>query len=174
MRSRQEINNGNVDIISKEVASGFTAVNAILPYANGAGTSDYNGMFVVEKMVVSPRQQHIGLSNSSGLAKGRWLLPSGNPYTQGGFQYRFDNYTGANGYDWIVVQTVGTYYLKATTALDFGVNTTDKVIDPLAYDQTWSVREEADSNLGASIWNGTNLLEPPADTPINRAGENNI
>ena len=173
MRSRQEINNGNVDIISKEVASGFTAVNAILPYANGAGTSDYNGMFVVEKMVVSPRQQHIGLSNSSGLAKGRWLLPSGNPYTQGGFQYRFDNYTGANGYDWIVVQTVGTYYLKATTALDFGVNTTDKVIDPLAYDQTWSVREEADSNLGASIWNGANLLEPPADTPINRAGENN-
>ena len=43
MRSRQEINNGNVGIISKEVASGFTAVNAILPYANGAGTSDYNG-----------------------------------------------------------------------------------------------------------------------------------
>ena len=173
MRSREEINNGNVAIISKEVASGFNAVEAILPYANGAGTDDHTGIFEAQRMVTAPRVQHWGLSNSSGLAVGRWLLPSANPYTQGGFQYRFDNYTGENGYDWIVVQTAGTFYLKATTELDFGVNTTDKVIDPAAYDQTWSVREEADSNLGSAIWNGTNLLEPPADTPINRAGENN-
>ena len=176
MRSRQEINDGNVAIISKEVASGFDALHAILPYANGAGTSDYNGTFTVEKMVTAPRVQHVGLSNSSGLAVGRWLLPSANPYSQGGSQYRFDNYThtgGTNhGYDWVVVLTAGTYYLKATTELEFGVNLTDKVIDPAAYDQTWTVTEDPDGNLGTSIETGAVTLLPATDTLINRAGEN--
>ena len=173
MRSREEINDGNVAIISKEVASGFQAVEAILPYANGAGTDDHTGIFEAQRMVTAPRVQHWGLSNSSGLAVGWWLLPSGNPYTEGGFQYRFDNYTGDNGYDWIVIQTVGTFYLTATDTYEFGVNTTDKVIDPGGtYDQTWTVNEEADGNLGVSITTEAGLVLTPL-TLINRAGENN-
>ena len=173
MRSREEINDGNVAIISKEVASGFQAVEAILPYANGAGTDDHNGIFEAQRMVTAPRVQHWGLSNSSGLAVGWWLLPSGNPYTEGGFQYRFDNYTGDNGYDWIVVQTIGTYYLVDLGTYEFGVNTTDKVIDPGGtYDETWIVNEEADGNLGVSITTAMGLVLTPFNL-INRAGENN-
>ena len=173
MRSREEINDGNVAIISKEVASGFQAVEAILPYANGAGTDDHNGIFEAQRMVTAPRVQHWGLSNSSGLAVGWWLLPSGNPYTEGGFQYRFDNYTGDNGYDWIVVQTVGTFYLVDLGTYEFGVNTTDKVIDPGGtYDETWTVNEEADGNLGVSITTAMGLVLTPFNL-INRAGENN-
>jgi len=179
MRSRKQINNANVVVISKEVSSGFDAIHSILPYAKGT-SGDHFGLFEIDKLVTCPaRQQHFGLNQSSGLSTGRWLLPSANPYTILGspLVYRFDNYTPVAGvnhrYDWIVGTTGIVYYLKATGDLTFGVNFTHKVIDPLAYDQTWSVREEADSNLGAAIFDGVDLLEPPAGTPINRAGENN-
>ena len=176
MRSRQNSNNADVATLSKEVASGFTALEPILPYAKGAGTNDHNGVFEINRLITSPRQQHIGLDNSAGERTGRWLLPSANPYAKGGVVYRFDNYTpvgGTNhGYDWVVTFGANVYYLKATTALDFGVNTTHKVIDPVAYDATWSVREANDSTLGASIFDGAGLIDPPVDTLINRAGEN--
>lgn len=176
MRSRQNSNNASVGTLSLEVASGFTALHPILPYAFGAGTNDHNGIFEINRLVHSPRQQHIGLDNSAGARKGRWLLPSANPYSKGGVVYRFDNYTpvgGVNhGYDWVVTFGANTFYLKATTDLDFGVNTTHKVIDPVAYDATWSVREENDSTLGATIYDGAGFIDPPADTLINRAGEN--
>lgn len=180
MRSRQEI---IADIATaEEVASGFNALNPLLPYAKGAGTDDHTGVFQVDKLLgVTPRQQHIGLNQSVGLPTGRWLLPSGNHYESAGFSWRFDNYTPVAGvnhrYDWVASAPTGLYYLKATTDLDFGVNTTHKAIDPTAYDQTWSVREEADGHLGTAIWDGTQLLTP-ANTPagdevlINRAGQN--
>ena len=181
MRSREEIITNLAT--AQEVASGFDALNPLLPYAKGAGTDDHTGVFQADKMLgVTPRQQHIGLNQSVGLPTGKWLLPSANPYAEGGFSWRFDNYTpvsGVNhGYDWVVTHTGGEYYLKATTDLDFGVNVTHKTIDPTAYDQTWSVREENNGNLGVAIYTGTALLEP-LNTPagdevfINRAGQNN-
>lgn len=181
MRSREEIITNLAT--AQEVASGFDALNPLLPYAKGAGTGDHTGVFQVNNMLgVTPRQQHIGLNQSVGLPTGKWLLPSANPYAEGGFSWRFDNYTpvgGVNhGYDWVVTHTGGEYYLKATTDLDFGVNITHKTIDPTAYDQTWSVREENNGNLGVAIYTGTALLVP-FNTPagdevfINRAGQNN-
>lgn len=182
MRSREEIITNLAT--AQEVASGFDALNPLLPYAKGTGTGDHTGVFQVDKLLgVTPRQQHIGLNQSVGLPTGRWLLPSANPYQRLGFSYRFDNYTpvgGVNhGYDWIVSTPAdGVYYLKATTDLDFGVNTTHKAIDPLAYDQTWSVREVPNGHLGVAIWDGSELLTP-LNTPagdevlINRAGQNN-
>ena len=127
MRSREQIITNLAT--AQEVASGFDALNPLLPYAKGAGTGDHTGVFQVDKLLgVTPRQQHIGLNQSVGLPTGRWLLPSANPYQSGGFSYRFDNYTpvgGVNhGYDWSVsIPAGGVYYLKATTDLDFGVNT---------------------------------------------------
>lgn len=181
MRSREEIITNLAT--AQEVASGFDALNPLLPYAKGAGTGDHSGVFQADKMLgVTPRQQHIGLNQSVGLPTGKWLLPSANPYAEGGFSWRFDNYTpvgGVNhGYDWVVTHSGGEYYLKATTDLDFGVNITHKTIDPTAYDQTWSVREENNGNLGVAIYTGTALLVP-LQTPagdevfINRAGQNN-
>tara|TARA_R110001592_G_scaffold785_3_gene4172 strand:- start:482 stop:2974 length:2493 start_codon:yes stop_codon:yes gene_type:complete len=185
MRSRNEINNVNVAVLSKEVACGFNAINSLLPYANGASTENHNAIFGATSMLgTTPRQQHIGLNQSSGQQTGEWLLPSANPYNVDeplGRVWRFDNYTpvgGVNhGYDWVAYGTgfIDPYYLKATTANDFGVNTTHKRIDPALYDDTWIVREEADGNLGATIYRNSsgNFLDPAPDTLINRRGENN-
>jgi len=183
MRSRAEINNVNVGVISKEDASGFNAVNAILPYAKGAGTGNHHGVFQADRVIISPRQQHFGLNQSEGLLEGEWLLPSANPYTAGAIQYRFDNYTGVGGtsygYNWVVVfgATNTTYYLAKDGyegTNEFGVNVTHKAIDPNSYDQSWEVLEKGDSSLGASIdIGGADELEPLPNVFINRGGLNN-